>query len=63
MTKEIWGRKGLFSIHFHVTDRLLRKSGQEHNQGRDMEAGADTKTMEDCCLLACFPWLAQPVFL
>jgi hypothetical protein len=23
------------------------------------EAGADTKTMEGCYLLACFPWLAQ----
>jgi hypothetical protein len=27
------------------------------------EAGADAEAMEGCYLLACFPWLAQVVFL
>jgi hypothetical protein len=27
------------------------------------EAGADAEAMEECSLLACFPWLAQPAFL
>ena len=31
--------------------------------GQNLEAGADTDTMEGCCLLACSPWLAHPVFL
>jgi hypothetical protein len=30
---------------------------------RSLEAGADAEAMEGCCLLALFPWLAQPVFL
>jgi hypothetical protein len=29
-----------------------RKSGQEHTQGRNLEAGADAEAMEGCCLLA-----------
>ena len=28
-----------------------------------MGAGTETETMEECCLLACSPWLAQPAFL
>ena len=35
---------------------------QELKQGRNLEAGADAEAIEECCLLACFPWLAQPVF-
>jgi hypothetical protein len=31
-------------------------------QGRILEAGADAEAMEVCCLLACFPWLAQLAF-
>ena len=27
------------------------------------KAGADAKAMKGCCLLACFPWLAQLAFL
>jgi hypothetical protein len=27
------------------------------------EAGADAEAMEECCLLVCFLWLAQLVFL
>jgi len=39
------------------------KSGQELRQGRNLEGGVDVETMEGCCLLACFPWLAHPAFL
>lgn len=28
-------------------------------QGRALEPGADAEAMEECCLFACFPWLAQ----
>jgi hypothetical protein len=31
--------------------------------GLEPEAGADTQAMEGCCLLACFPLLAQPAVL
>ena len=37
--------------------------GQELKQGRNLEAGADAEAMEGCCLLACFPWLAQLAFI
>jgi hypothetical protein len=57
------GGKGLFSLNFHITVHHQRKSGLELKQGRNLEAGADTAAMEECCLLACFPWLAQPAFL
>jgi hypothetical protein len=29
-----WGRKGLFSLHFHIVVHHQRKSGQELTQGR-----------------------------
>jgi hypothetical protein len=53
------GGKGLFSLHFHIAVHHQRKSGQELTQGRNLEAGADAEAMEECCLLDCFPWLAQ----
>jgi hypothetical protein len=58
-----WGGKGLCSLHFHIAIHHQRKSGQELTQGRDLEAGADAEAVEGCCLLACFPWLAQLAFL
>lgn len=32
-------------------------------QGRNLEAGAEAEAMEECCLLACSPWSAQPAFI
>jgi hypothetical protein len=61
--KASWGGKGLFSLHFHIAVRHQRKSGQELTQGRNLEAGADADALEECCLLACFPWFIQPAFL
>ena len=49
--KESWGGKGLFSSHSHLTVHHWRKSGQKLKQGRNLEAGVDTETMEGCCLL------------
>jgi hypothetical protein len=56
-----WGGKGLFS--FHIAVHHQRKSGLELTQGRNLEAGVDAEAMDECCLKACFPWLAQPAFL
>jgi hypothetical protein len=39
--------------------QLIIKEGQELKQRSNPEAGADAEAIERCCLLACFPWLAQ----
>jgi hypothetical protein len=57
-----WGRKGLFSLHFHIAVHYQRKSGQELTQGRNLKTGADAEA-KGYQLLACFPWLAQLDFL
>jgi hypothetical protein len=49
--------------HFLITVYHQRKVGQQLEQGKNLEAGADAETMEGCCLLASFSWLAQPDFL
>ena len=58
-----WGGKGLFSLHFHTAVDHQRKSGLELTQGKNLEAGANAEAMEECCLVACFPWLAQLALL
>jgi hypothetical protein len=58
-----WGGKGLFSLHIHIAVHHQRKSGQELTHSRNLEAGVDAEAMKECCLLACFPWLAQLAFL
>ena len=50
--KASWGRKGLLGLHFHLIVHHQRKSGQELTQDRNLEAEADIKSMEECCLLA-----------
>jgi hypothetical protein len=42
---------------------LLITRGQELKQSRNLEAGADVEAIEEYCLLACFPWLAESGFL
>jgi hypothetical protein len=32
-------------------------------QSRNLEVGTEAKAVDECCLLACSPWLAQPAFL
>jgi hypothetical protein len=58
-----WRGKGLFSLHFHTADHHQRKSGLELTQGKNLEVGVDAEAVEECCLLTCFSWLAQPAFL
>lgn len=50
MTKAHWEGKE----HFHTIVHHWRKSGQEVKQDRTLEA------IEECCLLACSLWRAQP---
>ena len=45
------------SILLFITKEV--RSGAQAGQ----EAGADAEAMEECYLLACFPWLAQPALL
>jgi hypothetical protein len=52
-----------FGLYVHITLHHQRKSGQELKQGRNLEAGVDADATEECCLLACSPWLAGPDFL
>jgi hypothetical protein len=56
-----WGGKGLFSLHFHIAIHQQKEIRTGIQAGQ--EAGADAEAMEECYLLACFPWLAQLAFL
>jgi hypothetical protein len=51
------------SLYFHIAAHHGRQSEQELKQGRNLETGAEAESMEDCCLLACFPWLAASAVL
>lgn len=53
MTKKSWGGEGLFGLYVLITVHHEGKVGQEVKNGRNLEAGAEAKTMEGCCLLAC----------
>ena len=33
------------------------------SQGRNLEAGTEAESVEECCSLDCSPWLAQPAFI
>ena len=61
--KESWGRKGLFGLCSQFIVHHWRKSGLELKQGRNLEAGTDTETIEGCCLQVYVTWIAQPAFL
>ena len=56
--RETWEGKSLFNLR---TFRL--QSITEGTQGRDLEAGTEGKTMEECCSLAYSLWFAQTAFL
>jgi hypothetical protein len=51
MTKVTWGINGLFGLFFTSHSSSSKKSGPELKQGRNMESGADTETMELAGLL------------
>ena len=45
--------------------QFITEESQNRNSSRAgiLEAESDAEAMEGCCLLACFPWLAQPALL
>jgi hypothetical protein len=51
-------RKGFISLDIF----LSLKEAEAGIQGRNLEAGTETKAMEERCLLACSSWLTQPAF-
>jgi hypothetical protein len=57
------GRKGFTQFTLHIIVYHWRKSGQEIQAELNLEAGTDAAAMQECCLLACFPSLAQSAFL
>jgi hypothetical protein len=54
MAKKQVGEERVYAVY---TFTLLFITKGSHD--RNLEAGADAEAMEGCCLLACFPWLAQ----
>jgi hypothetical protein len=61
MTKKQLGSKGFIQLTLpHCCSSLKEvRTGTQAGQ----EAGADAQAVEECSLLACFPWLAQFAFL
>jgi hypothetical protein len=61
MTKKQVGEERVYlaynSILLFITKEV--RTGTQAGQ----ESGADADAIEGCSLLACFPWLAQPVLL
>jgi hypothetical protein len=53
MTKKQAGKERVYAAY--ISTLLFITKGSQAGQ----EAGADAEAMEECCLLACFPWLAQ----
>jgi len=60
ITKSSMGRKGLLQLTACSPSSVEVRAGA---QGKNLEAGTDAETREECCLLACSSWLAQPAFL
>lgn len=53
----------VYVAHTFISCQSLREVGTGAHTGQDLEAGADIEATEGSCLLSCFLWLAQPVFL
>lgn len=54
--------KGLFDYEFQFAVHQWGMYGQELKRDRNLEVETDAEDKEGCCLLACFPCLAQSVF-
>jgi hypothetical protein len=64
VTKRQVGEERVYSAYTCTLLFITKGSfGQELKQGRNLEAGADAEAMEECCLLDCSLWFAQPAFL
>lgn len=48
---------------YFISQFIVHHGGKLGMQGRDLEAGAEAETMEECCSLACSSWLAHLHFL
>jgi hypothetical protein len=61
MTKKQIGEERVYSAY--TSKLLFITKGCRTGIQAEQEAGADAEAMEGCSLLACFPWLAQPILL
>jgi hypothetical protein len=60
MTKKQVGEERVYSAYTSTLLFITKEVRTGTQAGQ--EAGADAEAMEGCCLLACFPWLAQLAF-
>jgi hypothetical protein len=65
MTKKQVGEQRVYSAYtyVHIAIHHQRKSGQELNQGRNLEAGADAEAMEAMLLTGVLPLACSACFL
>jgi hypothetical protein len=61
MTKKQVGEERVYSAYTSILLFFTKEVRTGTQAGQ--KAGADAETMEGCSLLACLPWLAQPVLL
>jgi hypothetical protein len=61
MTKKQVGEERVYSAYNSILLFINKEVRTGTQTGQ--EAGADVEAMEGYSLLACFPWLAQPVLL
>lgn len=54
-TKESWGEKGLFGLHFHIIVHHSRKPRQELKQGWNREAAVNSDATGECYLVVRSP--------
>jgi hypothetical protein len=55
------GEERVYSAYNSILLFITKEDRTGTHKGQ--EAGADAEAMEGCYILACFPWLAQPVLL
>ena len=60
--KQVGGGKGLFGLHSTLYSIIEENQDRELKGDGNLEAGV-AEAMEECYLLPCPSWLAQPVFL
>jgi hypothetical protein len=56
------GEERIYSTYTSTSQFITEGSQDRLKQARNLKERADAEAMEGCCLLACFPWLAQPAF-
>jgi hypothetical protein len=61
MTRKQVGEERVYSAY--TSSLLLSPKEAMTGSQAGQKAGADAEAMEECSLLACFPWLAHPALL